>query len=540
MAYTPDPTDDSQPVGTVPAGTADEEFRALKSYIKGLVLGNLQQGPDVRQVALDGVRDSNGQAAFLTAGTGLGVTVLGTATPLVLTYAQGSGVAGDLNSGESISADVANAVTLPASNRSYISKILAGAWGNTLAAPQYGYVYDRSRQSLLNFDGIPLATTFIDDFGNTWSAVSGARLQSNWTKFGATALGGAGANNILNGSSDYIQCNDITHPNKEGGSWSIRCWARTATLPGAGGAFRIAAIISAANWGTELAIYNNGGTIRFAMALSSNGTSGDIANFVQGTTLPVVGTDYFLEITYDEVAGVYRLYVNGVQEASVASALKVAAGTRTILGANSAAGGYFSGYIDAFEMLPYCDHPNGTAYSVPAAAPSITTPNYASDYFDIGRMRMYTVSAASTVAGTPPSFVTANKLYVGEVVTSGAVPTTLISYAFRRRYAIATPAQLPAVAGNVTVSHNLGVPQAVPVIEVVCVTPDLGYTVGERLPITSICGNTALCNVTVQMTRNQIGFTLNSAPYSFNKTIGSTAAMTVARWKVEQKVLAPW
>lgn len=41
MAYTPNPTDTSQPVGSVPAGTAAAEFRALKSYLGG-ILGSVQ------------------------------------------------------------------------------------------------------------------------------------------------------------------------------------------------------------------------------------------------------------------------------------------------------------------------------------------------------------------------------------------------------------------------------------------------------------------------------------------------------------------
>src|SRR6266478_1806188 len=39
MAYVPDPTDVTQPTGSVLAQTAAAEFRALKAYIKGLVFG---------------------------------------------------------------------------------------------------------------------------------------------------------------------------------------------------------------------------------------------------------------------------------------------------------------------------------------------------------------------------------------------------------------------------------------------------------------------------------------------------------------------
>lgn len=39
MAYIPDPTDPTRPIDTDPAGTADEEFRALKAYLSALVAG---------------------------------------------------------------------------------------------------------------------------------------------------------------------------------------------------------------------------------------------------------------------------------------------------------------------------------------------------------------------------------------------------------------------------------------------------------------------------------------------------------------------
>lgn len=41
MAYIPDPTDASQPVGTVFASTAAAEFRAIKAYLNSIVAGGL-------------------------------------------------------------------------------------------------------------------------------------------------------------------------------------------------------------------------------------------------------------------------------------------------------------------------------------------------------------------------------------------------------------------------------------------------------------------------------------------------------------------
>lgn len=41
MAYTPDPLDSTQPVGTVKAKTAAAEFRAIKLYLNGIVAAGL-------------------------------------------------------------------------------------------------------------------------------------------------------------------------------------------------------------------------------------------------------------------------------------------------------------------------------------------------------------------------------------------------------------------------------------------------------------------------------------------------------------------
>lgn len=41
MAYIPDPTDSSQPVGSVKASTAAAEFRAIKAYLNNIVAAGL-------------------------------------------------------------------------------------------------------------------------------------------------------------------------------------------------------------------------------------------------------------------------------------------------------------------------------------------------------------------------------------------------------------------------------------------------------------------------------------------------------------------
>jgi hypothetical protein len=61
MAYTPNPTDATQPVGTVKASTAAAEFRAIKAYLNGIVAAGLPSTIDREGYRLSVV---NGAAAW--------------------------------------------------------------------------------------------------------------------------------------------------------------------------------------------------------------------------------------------------------------------------------------------------------------------------------------------------------------------------------------------------------------------------------------------------------------------------------------------
>jgi len=115
-----------------------------------------------------------------------------------------------------------------------------------------------------------------------------------------------------------------------------------------------------------------------------------------------------------------------------------------------------NGYIDEFELLPYCDHPNATAYSVPTGAKSIATAGYAGDWFDLSSFTMKTPSAASVAAGTNPTFTISNKLYVGEATTNTTTVTNAISYAYQGKF-VSNPVTI-AVNTTYVYSHNIGVP----------------------------------------------------------------------------------
>ena len=411
----------------------------------------LAAGPEVRQTVLQGVTNSSGYANMLSAGTGLTLNLAATAVPMVTTFAQGIG-----NSLAVLSADASAVVTLPANNLSYVAQDWLSAnsvtWSRTLAPAQYGYSYNQSAQALLHFNGTAGSTSMLDDFGNTWVAQGGAKLQTNQSKFGGSALGGGGTANVLNGTTDFVRSTAINTLGS--GGWSMRAWAYATVVPGTGIVADISGGSNASNFGAILAIINPSGAAKFGYNLSSNGTSFDIVSGAVGATTVLPNTWYFVELTYDAQGGVYRLYVNGVQEQSTTSALKVCPITNMSVGARGgSASSFFTGYIDEYEFLPYCDHPAGTTYSSPSAAPSVATQGYASDFFSVPNMTMYQVSGASSAAGANPTFTAKNRVYVGEATTGAAAVSGVVNYALKGRYDNTSVTTAVATSR----AHNLGV-----------------------------------------------------------------------------------
>lgn len=407
----------------------------------------------------------------------------------------------------------------------------------TKAPPQYGTAYDRTKQAVLQFGGAVNSTAFLDDFGNTWTAVGAGKIETNFFKFGTGALGGSGATNAMNGATpDGVKTLSINTLGS--GGWSLRGWSEPLNaLPAANTQGMIVACENAGGLGALLGIVNAAGTIKFGYYLSSNGAAFDIANAVQGATTPVLGTAYFVELTYDALAGVYRLYVNGTQESSTVSALKVCQFTTMQLGARPSGGAGYNGYIDKFEFLPYCDHPNGTAYAVPTAAPNVAATGYASDWFDIANMQMKSVSAASGVAGTNPTFAQKNRLYVGDADTSGIAVTAVRPYAINGQYTGAWIAPVPASGTSVSANDNIGTAFKDVRIEVQNLVGELGFSVGDIVDLLTAPNASFSTPPSIAKQRNSSKFAFGSSGSIElnNTTTGAATPGTAANWQYRFK-----
>lgn len=483
--YVVNAADATSPLDTNIARKGAAELRALKARVNSVVIGAAGNITQTRQTVLQGLLAAGIPAALAISGTVLGVDLKGTTIAVIMAFAAGFTATGAADAIEQITADQANYWPLvPVSNTSYLTTTRVGPGvvtaGQTLAPPQYGDTYNQGAQSVLQFGGAAGTFVFLDDFGPTWARGGGAKIQTNYFKFGTGALGGGGAGNAMDGATDRLSTNNITTMGN--GSWAMRCWCKPLNaFPGVGAATMLASFGTATNFGVRMAVYNLGGVTRFAMALSSTGAADDILALTQGTTIIALGTEYFVEVTFDALAGVYRLYVNGIQEASVASALKICGGIALVIGAvvSGGAGTFFQGYIDKFEFLPYCQHPAGTAYAVPTSAPNVLTAGYASDWFDTSQMLMKSISAASIAASSNPTFIPINKLYIGEADTSAVAVTAVRTYAYQGKYISAPITPLAGANVTLTFNHNIGTDKIKPKLQLINLVTSLGYTPGQ-------------------------------------------------------------
>lgn len=489
---------------------------------------------------------SAGYANSLAAGSGLALNLSATASPLVVAFAAGFDTRGDIDFVSQLTADVTGVVAaLPANNTSYINATYVDAgsvtWNKTLAPPQYGYTYDRTKQSVLQFAGAAGATTFLDDYGNTWTAVGSAKVQTNQFKFGTGGLGGGGASNALNGTTDYIKSTSFT--SLGGGGWSMRAWVYMTALPAsATNAAIICAGLSGGGGAAYLTCFNNAGTIRFGYYLSGDGSTFNIANGSQGTTLPVINTWYFVELTFDALAAVYRLYVNGTQESTVATTTRVCGFQNVMIGATNVVTptNFLTGYIDKPEFLPYCQHPGGTTYTSPATAPDITAAGYSSDYFSIPQMKMFNVTSASGSAGTDPGMTAVNEVYVGEADTSGAAVTAVRNYAYQGKYE--SPSITPVLATLTSNNHNLGVIPKDVKTSLICQTTDQGWSPGEEIISEGVhTSNNTSNGILASCTRTVLATIVGATNITvLGKTTGSGVAITLAFWKYKTYVNRGW
>lgn len=524
--YPVDPNDATTPTNSQGAKQGAEEFRALKAKVNSIAVANTA-GSSVRQAIQSANLDANGLNNAITVGVGLRPGLTATANPYHLSYASGFTLGKVNDQYEAIVADVVDilAADLPINNTSYIYRTFATLFKSTLVPKQEGYIFDKSKYALLNFEGLNGANTTTDDFGNAW-LLTAATITTAQKQFGTSSLDCTGA-------AKYAE--SVAFTSFGDGSWEASLWFRPNVLPAASTQYLFNAG-NAANWGIALGLNDTAGTKKLSLSLSSNGTAFDIAAASLGTnTVWAAGTWYKARIVFDALTGTYRVYLSiagavETQDISVASALRICAITAFTIGTLRDHTQGWNGYIDSFRFLPCATKP---AIEVPAIiAPTVT--DYVINFFQIPAMKMFEVTAASVVSGTNPTLTAANNLFLAEADTSGVAVTAVRNYAIKCQYVSADTA-IPAVGTRTSFSAKIGSYLVNTLTYIRNYTADQGFTPGMVIQ-PNLQGNAAFAGgmQTTVEDKNTLSFTTGStaAVVVFNRTTGALAGVTTANWKM--------
>jgi|GEM_PF-3020132 len=476
----------------------------------------------VRQTVLSGDANSSGAAAFLTVGAGL--TPAFTATnPLILAFANGFGQIGAVDLVAKLAIG-GNTAACSANLLSYLYAVYSSAtavtWGATLAPVQYGPAYNQAAQASLT-----LNNSSLDDFGNSWTNTS-VTFTSSSPMLSGSYMG------VFNGSSSKMSSAAFPSLAPLGnGGWSMRTWFKT---PVNNAAQAVMSAVNASGYGAVVYLSNGGNIL---VDLSSTGSTRDIANAVSVAPY-AANTAYFVELTYDPIAGKYYLYVNGTGYTVATSALKIGAISTVSLGyGGPISGGYLGGgstaWAQGLEILPYCQHPAGTSYSVPTALASVATAGYASDWFDTTNMAMKSPSAASTAAGSNPTFTTSSKLYVGEAIAGASAISSVVSYALVGRWDSGW-VTAPALATPTSYTHNVGIKTVSARLQAICIAAEQVYAMGDVIDV--LMGATIASNQSCELQR-LTSRTMMLRPGSSYFLVGltsasATVALTPANWQI--------
>lgn len=475
-----------------------------------------------RQTVVAGAVDSNGQANFLSAGTGLAVTMAATATPVIATFANGEDEVGPINFRKRFTADQANYWSgLAASNVSYLLLDRDTTTGavtpySTMVPPQYGAAFDKFKQEILTFDGANGSTTITSTFGWTWTAYGNAQIQSNKLS--------------LDGAGDYIENAQVTTLGD--GGWTLEGDYTFSVLPAAASRSSVVLFSNASNYGAYLALYNNAGTIKSEVYLSSNGTAYDISNGGVGTkTSWVAATKYHFALTYDPTAGKIYVYVDGVLDQTITTSSKICALAKAGIGSNGAAGSYLNGTVENFRYSPCCRYPAGATFAPPATA---FTPD--AEWFDLSNFTW-------KFGGPTTGWTTKQRVCVGEATTGAASVSSVTTYALRGEYYAAGIA-IPAAGTKTTVVHNIGCsPPREVMLSPRCKTAEQGYAVGDEIIHGGMGGNgTYSYKWGMVKTRTSLSF-ITGAPTAFgspNLTTGSDASLTAGNWEMTVAASRGW
>jgi hypothetical protein len=195
-----------------------------------------------------------------------------------------------------------------------------------------GTVIDPLRSStslLLRGNGTNGSTSFTDESPNGLTVTNNGSVTVNTTtkKFGTGSMAFSGSNTLVtNGSGIVLGTGDFT----------IECWVYPTVVNSDDGVWSLCTSTAETSYQIALAIYNSA----IFMKHSSNTN-------LSGTTTLAINTWYHIAVS--RMLGTMKVFVNGVQESSVASTYNYTA-SYALLGTYYSSGLNLNGYIDDLRI----------------------------------------------------------------------------------------------------------------------------------------------------------------------------------------------
>lgn len=328
---------------------------------------------------------------------------------------------------------------------------------HTPIVPQYGYYFDKSRHSLLHFDGADTSTSIIDQYGHPWVVGGNAHISTTDPLFGSGKL-------VLDGTADYIRNTTLNICNAR--LFTFECWWSTsdkttlyqAILGGGGALYAIATLL-----------YYTGGNNYMLLYLSSNGSSSwSIASLTSAPISITNGVWYKHIVEFD---GYYYRVWHGTETANMRLVCVLKSSSATYSANGIHVGSLYDtsnglkGAIDEVRVTM-----DSNRYGWSPVAETAAFPTYDADihYFDIPKMTMYKGDGST-------GWTQVQRVFVGEAYTDAMGCISIDNYALNARY---DTGRIATTAVTTTKNHLIGLE------ELVCTLQE-GATTNSRTQIMS-------------------------------------------------------
>jgi hypothetical protein len=368
----------------------------------------------VTNTVISGAVDTLGLPAFITAAGMTLSLVASAAAPLVTAY--GAGPQADCRS--ALTAPVADIGVTPILNgttfiqQNYGSGT-AATFSGTRVPPRHGRFFDRTRQSLLRFEGANNALSSLCDYGNGFTYGGAIKLTTASSKFGGSSLQMGVAGSYM----DYV-----TPPTIDiGTGFTIDFWLNQDGAQPAYSRPFCAPLTVGGNDGMQF-FFNYNSVNQAALYMAGNVVT-------TGTSALVTGAWIHYAICWDPITATYYVYQAGVKIMQWAAPVPLLFNQFRLGGWTSGSGYEFNGKMDEFRFRSYCAYPAGATFAPPTASASVE-----GDFYNDTTSTMYSITGPATAVNTDPVMSPVTRTYCSEVVCSGAAITSVINYAFRGYY----------------------------------------------------------------------------------------------------------